>query len=301
MKKVLPFVLLSATLAFSYAYLQNKKATTPNKASTTKKQNVVREQEESETAAWDALQFFSDAASFPNNDIPADAYAGAINWYKKNVPSSNLRTQSTTSWATMGPMNMGGRTIAIAFDPIDTATIWLGSAGGGLWKSTTGGIGTNAWTYVPLGFPVLGVNSIAINPNNHNEMYVGSGEVYCYGSNSQGIGSVRVTRGSYGMGLFKSTDGGHTWTQSINWTYQQNRGIWDIVINPLKPSTVYAATTEGVYKSTNAGATWNLILNQKMCMDLEIHSIDTNIILCGVGNNGSTVQGLYRTTTGGST
>jgi len=299
MKKILPFVLLTATIVCSYAFLQNKKSPAKTNAATKNKFNEV--EEESKTAAWDALQFFSTAAAFPNNDIPADAYASAINWYKKNAPAANLRTQSTTSWASMGPYNMGGRTIAIAFDPIDTATIWLGSAGGGLWKSTTGGIGTNAWTYVPLGVPVLGVSSIAINPNNHNEMYVGTGEVYCYGSNSQGIGDLRVTRGSYGMGLFKSIDGGVTWTQSINWTYQQNRGIWDIIINPLKPTTVYAATTEGVYKSSDAGSTWNLVLNQKMCMDLEIHSIDTNIILCGVGNNGTAVQGLFRTTSSGAT
>ncbi|HTA63025.1 MAG TPA: T9SS type A sorting domain-containing protein [Bacteroidia bacterium] len=300
MKKALPFVLLTATIIVSYLFLQNKKTQTAKTASATHK--ITNEEEhESETAAMDALQFLSTAMAFPNNDIPADAYVSAMNWYKKNASAANAKTAATTSWATMGPMNMGGRTIALAFDPLDTATIWLGSAGGGLWKSTTGGIGTNAWSYVSLGFPVIGIGSIAINPKNHNEMYVGTGEVYCYGSNSQGIGDNRTTRGSYGMGLFKSTNGGATWTQSINWTYQQNRGIWDIVINPLKPTTVYAATTEGVYKSLDAGATWNLVLNQKMCMDLEIHAIDTNIILCGVGNNGSTVQGVYRTTSSGGT
>ncbi|MHB8261945.1 MAG: T9SS type A sorting domain-containing protein [Bacteroidia bacterium] len=296
--KITLSTLLAAAVVVGFIVVQKNYTvdeTIPVKA---EKKNIVHE-EESRTAAWDALQFFSDAAAFPNNDIPADAYVNAMRWYKQNA-ASNQRTTSTTSWATMGPMNMGGRTIAIAFDPTDTATIWLGSASGGLWKSTTGGIGTSAWSYVPLGFPVLGVSSIAINPANHLEMYVGSGEVYCYGSNSQGIGDIRTTRGSYGMGLFKTINGGSTWTQVINWTYQQNRGIWDIVINPLKPSTVYAATTEGVYKSLDAGTTWNLVLNQKMCMDLEMHEVDTNIILCGVGNNGSTIQGVYRTTNSGA-
>ncbi len=266
----------------------------------TKKKFFNEGENEQHSDAMDALQFFSEAAAFPNKDIPANAYAGAMDWYQQNA-LTNRTSQTATAWQSIGPRNMGGRTIAIAFDPTDTATIWLGSAGGGLWKSSTGGIGTNAWNYVPLGFPVLGVSSIAINPSNKNEMYVGSGEVYSYGSNSQGIGDIRPTRGSYGMGLFKSINGGTSWTQVINWTYNQNRGIWDIVINPLKPSTVYAATTEGVYKSFDSGATWTLVLNQKMCMDLEMHSVDTNILLCGIGNYGSIVQGVYRTTNSGTT
>jgi hypothetical protein len=260
----------------------------------------ARELKENRSVALDALEFTTEAAAYPNKDIPANAYVSAINWYKNNNAATQ-RTTSTTNWLSIGPTNMGGRTIGIAIDPTDTATIWLGAAGGGLWKTTTGGIGTNPWTYVPLGFSVLGVSSIAINPKNHNEMYVGTGEVYSDSSYSQGIVAFRPTRGSYGMGLFKSTNGGVTWTQSINWTYQQNKGIWDIVINPLKPTTVYAGTTDGVYKSFDAGATWTRILNVAMAMNLQMHSIDTNILLCGCGNYGSTIHGIYRTTNSGAT
>ncbi len=260
----------------------------------------LHESKETHSFALDALQFLNTAASFPNKTIPADAYCKAIAWYKANT-NNTKHAESATSWQSMGPMNMGGRTISIAFDPTDTATIWLGSAGGGLWKSTTGGIGTNAWTYVPIGFPVLGVSSIAINPLNKNEMYIGTGEVYSDSTYSQGIVAIRPTRGSYGMGLFKSIDGGKTWTQSINWSYQQNRGIWDIVINPLNPKVVYAGTTEGVYKSMDAGTSWTKILNLGMAMDLQMHNVDTNILLCGVGNYGSTIHGVYRTTNSGAT
>jgi len=255
---------------------------------------------ENHSVALDALQFLNAAAAFPNSTIPGDAYVKAMKWYNDNARNTH-RAESSTSWISLGPTNMGGRTIAIAMDPTDTAKLWLGSASGGLWKSTTGGIGTNAWTYVPLGFPVLGVSSIAINPKNNQEMYVGTGEVYCDSSYSQGLVAIRPTRGSYGMGLFKSTDGGTTWTQSINWTYQQNRGIWDIVINPLNPKVVYAGTTEGVYKSTDAGATWNKVLNLAMCMTLQMHAVDTNILLCGIGNYGTTIHGVYRTTNSGGT
>lgn len=257
------------------------------------------ELKEDKTEALDALQFLTASESFPNKDIPANAYAKAMDWFKNNNGSTKRTSSTPTSWISLGPNNIGGRTIAIAIDPTDTSVIWLGSASGGLWKSTTGGIGPNAWTYVPIGFPVLGVSSIAINPQNHNEMYVGTGEVYCDSSYSQGIVAIRPTRGSYGMGLFKSTDGGATWTQSINWTYQQNKGIWSVVINPLKPSTVYVGATDGVYKSVDAGATWTKVLNIGMAMSLIMHQQDTNILLCGCGNYGSTLHGIYRTTNSG--
>jgi photosystem II stability/assembly factor-like uncharacterized protein len=264
----------------------------------------LKKEKESRSYALDALQFTTAAAAYPNKDIPQDAYVSAMNWYKldkANKLKTKALSSSSTPWISMGPTNIGGRTIAIALDPNDTGTIWLGSASGGLWKSTTGGIGSNAWTYVPLGYPVLGIGAIAINPANSKVMYVGTGEVYSYYSYSQGIVNLRPTRGSYGMGLFKSIDGGNTWTQSINWTYQQNRGIWKIIINPLNPNTVYAATTEGVYKSMDAGNTWTLSLNEKMVMDMIMNNRDTNILLCGVGNYGSAVHGVYRTTNSGGT
>jgi len=295
MKKNIPFILLAiAAISISIVIATYH---IPQKQKLTAK---LPKEKEDRSVALGALQFLNMAASFPNKNIPADAYVKAMKWYSDNNKNSH-RTESSTSWISLGPTNMGGRTIAIAFDPTDTATIWLGAAGGGLWKSTTGGIGTNAWTYVPLGFPVLGVSSITINPKNNQEMYVGTGEVYCDSSYSQGIEAIRPTRGSYGMGLFKSVDGGKTWTQSINWTYQQNKGIWDIVINPLNTNVVYAGTTDGVYKSTDAGTTWTKVLALAMCMTLQMHDVDTNILLCGVGNYGSTVHGVYRTANSGGT
>ncbi len=260
----------------------------------------IAEPEEGRSLALDALQFTTAAAAYPDKDIPPSAYASAIKWYKDNASVARFSVPGT-SWQNMGPVNIGGRTVAIAIDPTDTSVLWMGSASGGLWKSTTGGVGAAAWKYVPLGYPVLGIGSIAIDPQDHNIMYVGTGEVYSDSSYSQGLIELRPTRGSYGMGLFKSTDGGNTWTQSINWSYQQNSGISSIVINPLNPNVVYAGTTFGVYKTTNAGATWTKVLGVAMAMDLLIHNVDTNIILCGVGNYGSSIHGIYRSTNSGAT
>jgi photosystem II stability/assembly factor-like uncharacterized protein len=248
--------------------------------------------------AMEAIQWLDHARAYPNAVVPADAYVNAMTQF--NSRFGNNQTAVVGTWTSIGPNNVGGRTVGLAIDPTDTNKIWIGSASGGLWKSTVGGMGTNAWTYVPIGFPVLGVAAIAINPVNTQEMYIGTGETYNAGTFGQGL-TDRTTRGSYGMGIFKSADGGATWTQSLNWTYQQNRCVWEIVVNPLRPNTVFAATSEGVYKSTDAGANWNQVLNVPMCMDLALLSSDTTVIMCGAGDMNSANKGLYRSTNGGLT
>src|SRR5882762_9025976 len=109
------------------------------------------------TEALEGMQWMNRARAYPNADIPANAYASAMNQY--NARFGNQQTSTVGSWTSIGPNNVGGRTLCVAIDPVDTNKIWLGSAGGGLWKSTVGGLGTNAWTYVPIGFPVVGVST----------------------------------------------------------------------------------------------------------------------------------------------
>ncbi len=253
---------------------------------------------ERRSGAMDALQFFSAMSAYPGKDIPADAYYKGYLQYKNNLAGRKMQAFNG-SWASLGPNNLGGRTLCMAFDPLDTAVIWLGSASGGLWKSVTGGMGQQAWSYIPVGFPVLGVSSMAINPLNHDEMYIGTGETYSDGTTVNGLVD-RTTRGTVGMGIFKTTDGGLTWTQSLNWSYQQKKAIWDIVINPLNPDVVYAGTTDGIFKSTDAGITWFNILAVPMAMDLLIHQTDTAVLFAGVGNLSSPSKGLYKTTDAGA-
>ncbi len=252
------------------------------------------------SGAWESMQFINTSRAYPEQDIPPDAYTKAYNFYKANFAQKNSRLNSTVSpWYNLGPDDIGGRTLAMAFDPADTNTIWLGSASGGLWKSTSGGLGTNAWTLIPTGYPVLGISCIAIDPINTNVMYIGTGEMHSYGSSVNGL-IERPTRGSIGIGILKSIDGGQTWNPSLDWQYQQVRGIWDLQINPLNPSTVIAATTEGIYKSTDAGANWTRVLNELMVMDLLIDPVDTNYVYAGVGNVDSPNPGIYRSVNGGT-
>lgn len=257
---------------------------------------ATTEKEGERTEALEGMQWMNRARAYPNADIPANAYEMAM--LQHTARFGNQQSTASGTWTSIGPNNVGGRSLCVAIDPIDTNKIWMGSAGGGLWKSTVGGLGTNAWTYVPIGFPVVGVSTVAINPVNPQVMYIGTGETYNLGSYGVGL-TDRTTRGSYGMGIFKSVDGGVTWTQALNWSYQQQQCIWEIVINPLRPNTVFAATTQGVYKSTDAGANWVQVLNVPVCMDLALLSNDTTVIMCGAGDMNSTNKGLYRSADGG--
>ena len=94
----------------------------------------------------------------------------------------------------------------------------------------------------------------------------------------------RLTRGTYGFGIFKSMDGGASWEKSLDWRYEEMRGVQDIIINPLNPQVLYAATSIGLMKSSDAGDNWALIQDIPMAVDVEINPVDTNIIYVSYGS-----------------
>src|SRR5665213_3050984 len=185
MKRNLPFILIIIGTVFIFSGFFVKSNISPEKNLVADTKQVIKG-EENKLEAINALQFLSTSRAFPNVDAPTDAYGKAWDYYISHYKNPNARMKSG-GWTNFGPNNIGGRTISIAIDPVDTAVVYLGSASGGLWKSTTGGIGVNAWTYIPTGYPVLGVASIAINPNNHNEIYIRTGETYDYGTSLMGL------------------------------------------------------------------------------------------------------------------
>jgi photosystem II stability/assembly factor-like uncharacterized protein len=273
----------------------------PDTARTAEKQEPSNETRKEPTGAMKALAYWGDQRAYPNETIPDVGFGLAMEHAQEMRASFATGIDaSVTPWAAMGPSNIGGRTLCLALHPDDPDILYAGSASGGLWKSTTGGVGADAWDYVETGFPVLGVSTIAIDPIDPDVMYIGTGETYSYGG-SFGGDVIRTTRGSYGIGILKTTDGGATWTQSLDWTYQQSRGVWMIQIHPTDPSTLYAATTEGIYKSIDSGVTWSLVHNVLMGMDVRIHPEITDIVFAAHGNFASAAHGIYRSNDAGVT
>ena len=253
------------------------------------------------SGAMAAMQFWNAQRAYPADDIPAEGLVEgfAANRALRERERDRLAPE-TAPWRAIGPHNFGGRTLAVAFNPQNPATIYAGSASGGLWRSTTAGAGPEAWEYVPTGFPLHGVSSIAFAPNDSNVIYIGTGEVYNYRSSIGGV-TIRTTRGSYGIGILKSTDGGATWSKSLDWSASQERGVWSVIVNPLNPNTVWATTTEGTFRSRDAGATWDHVHTVIMGMHMVMSPADTNTVFVGYGNLGSVDHGIYRTTDGGAT
>lgn len=255
------------------------------------------------SGARQALDYLTNARAYPAKSFPQSGIADAFAVMRKDLSKQNLlnSVQELDPWRAIGPHNIGGRTLAIAVNPQNPNTIYAGSASGGLWRSYTAGEGDNAWEYVSTGFPVLGVSSIAIAPDDSNVIYIGTGEVYGSPVTFPGITGDRTTRGSYGIGILKSTDGGRTWQKSLDWLFQQQRGVQMVRINPRRPATVWAATTEGTYRSYDSGLTWQSVHQVVMATDLEINPADTNTVFVGAGGMGSPGHGIYRTRDGGTT
>ena len=254
------------------------------------------EQPEKISGAYRALNLWSFQRAYPNAAMPEVGHFAAFEHNRQTLRKN--ASQTADGWQTMGPHNYGGRTLAVVFNPQNPNTIFAGSASGGLWRSTTGGIGADAWDYLPTGFPVLAVSSIAIAPSDSNIMYIGTGEVYNYQAAGTGA-AYRSTRGTYGIGILKSTDGGQSWEKSLDWSSNQQRGVWAIKIDPNNEAVIWAATTEGVFKSIDAGANWTQVHSVILAMDLAIDPLNSDNVLVGCGNFGSTGHGIYRTTNGG--
>ena len=151
----------------------------------------------------------------------------------------------------IGPAVTSGRIVDLAVDPKAPDTWYVASAGGGVWKTTTHGI---SWTPVFDSTGSYSVGCVTIDPNDSLVVWVGSGE-----NNSQR--SV-----SYGDGIYKSVDGGKTWT---NMGLKSSEHIGKIVVDPRNSDVVYVAAQgplwssggdRGLYKTTDGGKTWKSIL-----------------------------------------
>jgi len=224
-----------------------------------------------------------------------------------NSPYKDLK------WQYIGPENISGRCTDVeAISHRDkNYTIWVGSATGGVWKSENEGT-----TFKPVfeGMPTASVGDIAIDPNNNDIVWVGTGEANIFRSSNPGcgvfktidggkswslmglentytIGRIRINPKNSDIvfvaatghewtpnkdrGLFKTTDGGKTWIKSLY--VDDNTGVYDLVLDPKDPNTMYCTTWErmrlkwndprtyestlnnGIWKSTDGGTNWKKI------------------------------------------
>ncbi|MGZ3902597.1 MAG: T9SS type A sorting domain-containing protein [Bacteroidia bacterium] len=176
-------------------------------------------------------------------------------WLKQHKQFENKNTtkrqgnnsvQTSASWQYIGPASGvpsgggAGRLCFITFDPTNPNNMWVGSPGGGLWKSTNAGAN---WTVVNDLLPNLGAAHLAVDPTNTNVMYLSTGD--------------RDGNDNYSVGLLKSTDGGATWnTTGLSYSASQMRNVNCVLIDYTNTQVLFAATGLGIYKSIDGGANW---------------------------------------------
>jgi photosystem II stability/assembly factor-like uncharacterized protein len=230
------------------------------------------------------------------------------------APSTATKVDSET-FSGLGARNIGSAAMSGRIAALDAVregnrlTIYVGSASGGVWKSTNGGT-----TYKPVfdKQDVQSIGAVAIDPKNSKVIWVGSGESWT--RNSVSIGD----------GIYKSTDGGENWT---NMGLRESERIAKILIDPNDPNIVYACVPgklwsdspeRGLYKTTDGGRTWTNILKgpnlSTGCSMASMDSKNSKTIYAGMwdfrrkgwtfrsGGEGETApsgSGLFKSTDGG--
>ena len=240
--------------------------------------------------------------AYPTGEIKSDAYSNAIGWKKEQQQRSN----AAVLWEFAGPTNVGGRITDIEIPNDQAETYYVGTASGGVFKTTDGG---SNWLPIFDDQEILSIGDIEISENNTETIWVGTGEV------NAGGGSLAYD----GNGVFKSTNGGITW---------QSKGlpnvgsISKIVIDPDNDDAIFVSamgplfrndTNRGVYKSVDGGDTWEqklFVSDSTGIIDMAIHPTNGDIIYAASWERirrpqyrhyGGETSRLYRSLDGGDT
>lgn len=205
----------------------------------------------------------------------------------------------------IGPFR-GGRSVAASGVVNDPLTYYMGTTGGGLWKTEDAGV---SWSNISDGFFQTGsVGAVAVSESDPNIVYCGMGEH-----------APRGVMTSYGDGVYKSYDAGKTWKKI---GLDKTRHIARIIIHPKNPDVVFVAaqgalngpsTDRGIYKSTDGGITWKKVLyvnDLTGCAELSLDYHNPMVMYAAMWHHqrlpwkvisGGPGSGLYKTTDGGET
>jgi photosystem II stability/assembly factor-like uncharacterized protein len=213
---------------------------------------------------------------------------------------------NAAKYRSIGSTRHGGRFVDFAVDEKNPSVFYAALASGGLWKTTNNGL-----TFEPVfdNQGVICIGDVAIDPNNPDVIWVGSGEA----------NSSRTSY--YGDGIYKSVDGGKNWQHM---GLKNSHHIGRIIVHPKNTDIVWVASLgplyseneeRGVYKSTNGGKTWKRVLEVTSkgkhigIVDLAIDPSNPDILYASAYdkvrkpwtfNNGGPGSGIYKSTDGGN-
>ena len=301
---------------------------------------------------YPADEWFEKQRAFPFDEIPPGAHEKAIEEVR-HMPVLDFNGMAV--WTLAGPTNVEGRITTIAIHPSNPQIVYTGTANGGLWKSTNF---CQSWVSIFDNQNTSSIGAIAIDPSNPNVLYCGTGESnslrsYYPGTglykstdagttwslsglqNTYSVGNVSINplntqiiyaaavgslrRKNVERGIYKSTNGGTSWTQSLY--LSDSVGAIDVVADPQNPNKVFAAMWErqrredyikyggpmtALYVTTNAGANWSVVTGGFPSNDptmgriaLDICTSNSQVVYAFTAYANGNSRGLFKTTDGG--
>lgn len=259
-----------------------------------------------ERKSFKRLEWFYRQRAYPLDTIPLAKYVAEKEKQIALDKKSLSKSTATVSWTAIGPRsitsgwpfiwgNVSGRIRGLAVHPNDPNIVYIGAAGGGIWKTTNGG---TTWQDLSSQFELLTFGSIAIDPQNPETVYAGTGELLAgWDMNTYS-----------GDGIYKTTNGGSTWTK-LNQGIGNSTHVAAIAVSPNNSNIILAAlasgnwfkgnmANEGIWRSTDAGTTWTKVKSLQDPNDIVFHPTDPNRVYFSCGG-GFTTAGVYASTNGG--
>jgi photosystem II stability/assembly factor-like uncharacterized protein len=273
----------------------------------------------------EAMKWYYGQRAYPQGFIPVGWREKAL----KEIQQKGILNKSTLAltWSQLGPGNIGGRVRSIVVHPTDPNIVYLGSVSGGVWKTTNGG--TN-WFPLKDDMENLAVCSMVMDPTNSNVLYAGTGEGYFNGDAIRGEGVFKTTDAgatwvrlsatnnsnfyyvnklmidqttnaiyaATRKGLFKSTNGGTSFSGLLVGTGGVDVHCMDVEIAYTSPSTIYASfglfNDASIYRSTDAGSSFTANFSETGHGRIEIATSASNPLtvvasFCDLNTNGVTL------------
>ncbi len=219
-------------------------------------------------------------------------------------PSLEKVSLEGLSFRSIGPAVTGGRVVDIEVNPRDHSEYFVASGHGSLWKTSNAGV-----TFTPVfdGQSSFSIGTVAYAPSDPSIVWVGTGE---------NNGQTYVVPGD---GVYKSEDGGKSWT---NMGLKESQQVGQVVVHPTNPHTVWVAAygphrvdggDRGVFKTTDGGKTWTNVLHPSDhtgCWELHMDPRDPDVLYAVAHQRqryltttvtGGDESGIYKTTDGGTT
>ncbi|MFZ1756707.1 MAG: hypothetical protein WAU10_23345, partial [Caldilineaceae bacterium] len=247
--------------------------------------------------------FFVAQRAYPLTDLPTGGFVAALEATLAMQPIEAAET--LPRWQNIGPapmvaskvgqqnIDVSGRVTALVIHPNDSNIVYLGAAQGGVWKTTNGG---DSWTPLTDNQASLSMGALALDPQNPDTIYAGTGEP------TPGLDNY------YGAGILKSTDGGASWSR-IGVNVFNGLGLARILVHPTNSNLIYAASSKagqdgpvtpnrGIFRSTDGGLTWEGLLTCNSCFgasDLEMDAGNPNILYAAFEGHG-----IFKSTDGGN-